>query len=102
MEDSPSGLWRTLGKRVGVTASRVRISYPPLAGLSKKFESPFLFAENSFLSTIPNGLDCRNSFLVVSSEGVRPDDIGGTLRGASGRPNRCTTLCLKGATHDIR
>ena len=29
MEDSPSGLWRTLGKRVGVTASRVRISYPP-------------------------------------------------------------------------
>ena len=28
-EDSPSGLWRTLGKRVGVTASRVRISYPP-------------------------------------------------------------------------
>ena len=28
MEDSPSGLWRTLGKRVGVTASRVRISYP--------------------------------------------------------------------------
>ena len=29
MEDSPSGLWRTLGKRVGVTASRVRISYSP-------------------------------------------------------------------------
>ena len=29
MENSPSGLWRTLGKRVGVTASRVRISYPP-------------------------------------------------------------------------
>ena len=29
VEDSPSGLWRTLGKRVGVTASRVRISYPP-------------------------------------------------------------------------
>ena len=29
MENSPSGLWRTLGKRVGVTASRVRISYSP-------------------------------------------------------------------------
>ena len=68
----------------------------------EEIREPFSFAENSFLSTIPNGLDCRNSVLVVSSEGVRPDDIGGTLRGASGRPNRCTTLCLKGATHDIR
>ena len=29
MEDSPSGLWRTLGKRVGCKPSRVRISYPP-------------------------------------------------------------------------
>src|SRR5262245_57735412 len=28
-EDSPSGLGRTLGKRVGLTPSRVRISYPP-------------------------------------------------------------------------
>lgn len=74
-----------------------------VSSASRAFEEirkPFSFAENSFLSTIPNGLD--NSFLVVSSEGVRPDDIGGTLRGASGRPNRCTTLCLKGATHDIR
>lgn len=33
MENSPSGLWRTLGKRVGVTASRVRISYSPPVGL---------------------------------------------------------------------
>lgn len=43
MEDSPSGLWRTLGKRVGVTASRVRISYPPPSGfwlLSKPFCYP--------------------------------------------------------------
>jgi hypothetical protein len=29
-EDSPSGLWRTLGKRVGFTPSRVRIPHPPL------------------------------------------------------------------------
>src|SRR3954467_10664960 len=28
-EDSPRGLGRTLGKRVGFTPSRVRISYPP-------------------------------------------------------------------------
>ncbi len=29
MEDSPSGLWRTLGKRVGCKPSGVRIPYPP-------------------------------------------------------------------------
>src|SRR6266567_6981038 len=29
-EDSPSGLGRTLGKRVGGNPSRVQISYPPL------------------------------------------------------------------------
>src|SRR5699024_10155516 len=29
-EDSPSGLWRSLGKRVGLTPSGVRIPYPPL------------------------------------------------------------------------
>lgn len=29
LEDSPSGLWRTLGKRVGLTPSGVRIPYPP-------------------------------------------------------------------------
>src|SRR5262249_34588082 len=28
-EDSPRGLGRTLGKRVGIKPSRVRISYPP-------------------------------------------------------------------------
>src|SRR5690606_11668437 len=28
-EDSPSGLWRTLGKRVGFTPSGVRIPHPP-------------------------------------------------------------------------
>ena len=29
MEDSPSGLWRWLGKSVGSNLSRVRIPYPP-------------------------------------------------------------------------
>ena len=28
-ENSPSGLWRTLGKRVGCKPSRVRIPYSP-------------------------------------------------------------------------
>ena len=28
-EDSPSGLWRSLGKRVGLTPSGVQIPYPP-------------------------------------------------------------------------
>ena len=30
LEDSPSGLWRTLGKRVGCKPSGVRIPHPPL------------------------------------------------------------------------
>ena len=29
LEDSPSGLWRSLGKRVGCKPSGVRISHPP-------------------------------------------------------------------------
>ena len=29
LEDSPSGLWRTLGKRVECKLSGVRIPYPP-------------------------------------------------------------------------
>src|SRR5215204_2683381 len=29
LEDSPSGLWRSLGKRVGGNPSGVRISHPP-------------------------------------------------------------------------
>src|SRR2546421_1372570 len=35
-EDSPRGLGRTLGKRVGLTPSRVRISYPPLSDQAKR------------------------------------------------------------------
>ncbi len=31
-EDSPSGLWRALGKRVGSNPSRVQIPHPPRAG----------------------------------------------------------------------
>ena len=41
LEDSPSGLWRTLGKRVGFTPSRVRISYPPPAGIFGFPKIPF-------------------------------------------------------------
>ena len=44
MEDSPSGLWRTLGKRVGVTASRVRISYPPPSPFSHPKEKGFFIS----------------------------------------------------------
>ena len=29
VEDSPRGLWRSLGKRVGSDPSRVQIPYPP-------------------------------------------------------------------------
>jgi hypothetical protein len=37
-EDSPRGLWRSLGKRVGFTPSRVRIPHPP--PLVRKRETP--------------------------------------------------------------
>ncbi len=45
VENSPSGLWRTLGKRVGVTASRVRISYSPRVGVlaNKSGWNPFSY-----------------------------------------------------------
>ena len=51
MEDSPSGLWRTLGKRVGVTASRVRISYPPPSGF-EPCSKPFFIANDDGISVI--------------------------------------------------
>ena len=50
MEDSPSGLWRTLGKRVGVTASRVRISYPAIR-LSEFFLKAFFHADSGGFPT---------------------------------------------------
>ena len=37
-EDSPSGLWRSLGKRVGLTPSGVRIPYPPPRGNAGDFD----------------------------------------------------------------
>ena len=39
-EVSPSGLWRTLGKRVGLTPSRVRIPHPPPATFASRSEEP--------------------------------------------------------------
>ena len=92
MEDSPSGLWRTLGKRVGVTASRVRISYPPLAGFSDDSESLFFMPENGSLSAIPTNLAHMPFCRVMPSNDVGNADIGDTHDG----PNRCVTLTSKG------
>ena len=39
-EDSPSGLWRTLGKRVGCKPSGVRIPHPPPLGICAPRELP--------------------------------------------------------------
>src|SRR5690242_5228439 len=44
-EDSPSGLWRSLGKRVGLTPSGVQIPYPPrrrACDVLKRAHRPFL------------------------------------------------------------
>ena len=69
MEDSPSGLWRTLGKRVGVTASRVRISYPPPGFEPRKPLKSFGFRG---FALIPP--DCRfpPGTLRLDSSGPRP------------------------------
>ena len=60
MENSPSGLWRTLGKRVGVTASRVRISYSPPSGFPD-FRKPFFHIGNGILSALPATSDAATS-----------------------------------------
>ena len=69
MEDSPSGLWRTLGKRVGVTASRVRISYPPPGFEPRKPLESFGFRG---FALIPP--DCRfpSGSLRLDTSGPRP------------------------------
>lgn len=69
MEDSPSGLWRTLGKRVGVTASRVRISYPPPGLEPRKPLKTFGFRG---FALVPS--DCRfpPGSLRVDTSGPRP------------------------------
>jgi hypothetical protein len=41
-EDSPRGLGRTLGKRVGIKPSRVRISYPPPLNQAKRPTDPWI------------------------------------------------------------
>src|SRR5205823_5921999 len=55
-EDSPRGLGRTLGKRVGLTPSRVRISYPPpvrtSAGPARSRPAPTLLPVRVDLVTI--------------------------------------------------
>lgn len=96
MENSPSGLWRTLGKRVGVTASRVRISYSPPAGFSEQSESPFFMPENGFLSAIPTSLAHMPFCRVMPSNDVGNADIDDTLGDTHDGPNRCVTLSSKG------
>ena len=97
MENSPSGLWRTLGKRVGVTASRVRISYSPPSGFSGQSESPFFMPGNGFLSTIPTSLAHMPFCRLMPSNDVGCADIDDTLGDTHDGPNRCVTLASKGA-----
>ena len=52
-EDSPSGLWRTLGKRVGFTPSRVRIPHPPPFDQQKRRAIPYGVRPASRFSSVP-------------------------------------------------
>src|ERR1051326_2361644 len=73
-EDSPSGLGRTLGKRVGGNPSRVQISYPP-PQLVRANEGPDRFA----------GRDLRRWCGADQSSAERADIAGGPVgKGAWG------------------
>ena len=86
MENSPSGLWRTLGKRVGVTASRVRISYSPPAGFSEQSENPFLILKNGSSNDSNRSRPCV-ALPSGAWSALRDADIGGVLGGVkSGCP----------------
>ena len=51
MEGSPSGLWRTLGKRVGCKPSRVRIPLPPPGRVARsKRPGDFLLQKEKVLN----------------------------------------------------
>lgn len=52
LEDSPSGLWRTLGKRVGCKPSGVRIPHPPLVVMSGLCRASFSFAQGRWGETL--------------------------------------------------
>ncbi len=49
LEDSPSGLWRTPGTRVGFTPSGVQIPHPPPEKKPRFRKKPGLFACPAFL-----------------------------------------------------
>lgn len=86
-EDSPSGLGRTLGKRVGGNPSRVRISYPPPVlspGTLTKGSTGFRSGPSSL-----SGLSCLSAATSGASEPVsalprRCRERGFRPRGRSG------------------
>lgn len=72
-EDSPRGLGRTLGKRVGGNPSRVRISYPPPAP-SRAYEGPDRTAAGTFVVPPPD-----------RAVGSAADDAARDVHAAGGR-----------------
>ncbi len=58
-EDSPSGLWRTLGTRVGLTPSRVRIPHPPPIEARSSHGAPGLFVAPDRLRALPRRIEWR-------------------------------------------
>ena len=81
-EDSPSGLWRTLGKRVGCKPSGVRIPHPPQAsgdGLSRRAGSrhfPLSHNEKSMFGRNPK---IPPSIAVYRRISPRRGTFGGTI-----------------------
>src|SRR3954466_13986078 len=77
-EDSPSGLWRTLGKRVGFTPSGVRIPYPPQVGRGVLLEHT---PSAVFGAASPDGND-------LPADGAPADDQAVHI--VLGRRDQCT------------
>ena len=100
-EDSPSGLWRTLGKRVGCKPSGVRIPHPPQAsgdGLPRRTESrhfPLSHNEKSMFGRRPKIPQESAAYRLALT---RRDTFGESSRRKKGVfarrrwPHRCSSL----------
>jgi hypothetical protein len=82
-EDSPRGLWRSLGKRVGLTPSRVRIPHPPPLVSTRKHRQGLRCPGGGFADVVSVlvsvGLWWRPEEPADSARDLMPDGIGYVL-----------------------
>jgi hypothetical protein len=109
-EDSPRGLWRSLGKRVGFTPSRVRIPHPPHLVSTRKrrqdLRGPGGGFEDVVSVLVSVGLWRGPEEPADSARDLMPDGIGYVLVARGHRRRRpahhahdCAFRHLKGQEH---